>query len=71
MVERVALAAKLNIKGDAHMLRHGCGFNLANDGVDLDRSRPTWATVISRTPHATLRWRRIGLEAFGKTDGVW
>jgi integrase len=34
MVERAAVAADLGIKAHAHMLRHACGFKLANDGVD-------------------------------------
>ena len=34
MIERAAEAAKLKIKAHPHMLRHACGFKLANDGVD-------------------------------------
>jgi integrase len=34
MIERAAGAAKLGIKAHAHMLRHACGYKLANDGVD-------------------------------------
>jgi integrase len=34
MVKRAAAAAKLGIKAHAHMLRHACGFKLANDGAD-------------------------------------
>jgi integrase len=34
MVERAAIKAGLEIKAHAHMLRHACGFKLANDGVD-------------------------------------
>jgi site-specific recombinase XerD len=34
MVERAALAAGLDIKAHAHMLRHACGFALANAGHD-------------------------------------
>jgi site-specific recombinase XerD len=34
MIERAAAAAKLGIKAHAHMLRHACGYKLANDGVD-------------------------------------
>jgi site-specific recombinase XerD len=34
MIERAAVAAKLGIRAHAHMLRHACGFKLANDGVD-------------------------------------
>ena len=34
MIERAAKVAKLRIKCHPHMLRHGCGFKLANDGHD-------------------------------------
>jgi type 1 fimbriae regulatory protein FimB/type 1 fimbriae regulatory protein FimE len=34
MVERTGIDAKLGIKVHAHMLRHACGFKLANDGRD-------------------------------------
>jgi integrase len=34
MVKRAGTAAKLGIKVHAHMLRHACGFKLANDGID-------------------------------------
>jgi integrase len=35
MVERAGAAAGLGIKVHAHMLRHACGYKLANDGVDM------------------------------------
>jgi hypothetical protein len=34
-VKRAAAAADLGIKGHAHMLRHACGYKLANDGHDV------------------------------------
>jgi integrase len=34
MVERAGRAAKLALKVHAHMLRHACGYKLANDGAD-------------------------------------
>jgi integrase len=34
MVERVAVEAKLGFKAHPHMLRHACGFALANKGHD-------------------------------------
>ncbi len=34
MVERAAISAKLAIKAHAHMLRHACGYKLANDCHD-------------------------------------
>jgi hypothetical protein len=32
IVEQAAVAAKLGIKADDHVLRHACGYKLANDG---------------------------------------
>jgi integrase len=34
MIERAGKAANLGIKAHAHMLRHACGYKLANDGID-------------------------------------
>ena len=34
MLQRAAKAAGLSIKAHPHMLRHACGFKLANDGRD-------------------------------------
>jgi site-specific recombinase XerD len=34
MVERLSVRAKLGFPVHAHMLRHACGFKMANDGVD-------------------------------------
>jgi site-specific recombinase XerD len=35
MVERAARAAGFDMKIHPHMLRHSCGYKLANDGVDI------------------------------------
>jgi integrase len=34
MIERAVAVAELGIKAHAHMLRHACGYKLANDGHD-------------------------------------
>jgi len=34
MVERAGLEAKIGLKVHPHMLRHACGYKLANEGVD-------------------------------------
>jgi hypothetical protein len=34
MIERARVTAGLGIKAHAHMLRHACGYKLANDGHD-------------------------------------
>jgi integrase len=66
MVERAAVAADLGIKANAHMLRHACGYKLANDGSIRVRCKPISVTAISRTPRATLRLRPIASKDFGK-----
>jgi site-specific recombinase XerD len=39
MLERAAAAVEVEIKVQSHMLRHACGFKLANDGHDTRSSR--------------------------------
>jgi hypothetical protein len=34
MIERTSIRAKLGFQVHAHMLRHACGYKLANDGTD-------------------------------------
>ena len=34
MVARAGVAAKFTFRVHSHMLRHACGFKLANDGID-------------------------------------
>ena len=43
MVERAGVEAKLGFPAHPHMLRHACGFALANKGHDTGRCRPTSA----------------------------
>ena len=43
MVERVGREAKLAFKAHPHMLRHACGYALANKGHDLAPCKPTSA----------------------------
>ena len=47
MAERAGEAAGFKLKAHAHMLRHACGFALANKGHDRGRFRPTSATGTS------------------------
>jgi type 1 fimbriae regulatory protein FimB/type 1 fimbriae regulatory protein FimE len=55
MVERAGRAAKLGIKVHAHMLRHACGYALANAGhATLVPSKPTSGIEASRTRRGTL-----------------
>jgi type 1 fimbriae regulatory protein FimB/type 1 fimbriae regulatory protein FimE len=54
MVERAGVEAKLAFKARPHMLRHACGFALANKGHAPGRCKPISATkifsILSGTP---------------------
>ena len=68
MIERAAIAADLGIKAHAHMLRHACGYKLANDGHD---TRAIQAYLRHRNIQNTTRytaWRRSGLRNFFAID---
>ena len=57
MVERAAIAADLGIKAHAHMLRHACGYKLANDGID---TRSLQAYLGHRNIQNTTRYTALG-----------
>ena len=61
MVERAAVAAGLGIKAHAHMLRHACGYKLANDGVD---TRSLQAYLGHRNIQNTTRYTALALDRF-------
>ena len=65
MVERAGIAADLGIKVHAHMLRHGCGFKLANDGVD---TRSLQAYLGHRNIQNTTRYTALAPDRF---SGFW
>ena len=65
MVERAAVQAKLGIKAHAHMLRHACGFKLANDGVD---TRSLQAYLGHRNIQNTTRYTALAPDRF---KGFW
>jgi integrase len=65
MVERVGIAADLGIKVHAHMLRHGCGYKLANDGVD---TRSLQAYLGHRNIQNTTRYTALAPDRF---KGFW
>ena len=52
LLQRAAKAAGLTIKAHPHMLRHACGFKLANDGRDT-RSRPPRGEEDGRGPRGS------------------
>ncbi len=47
MVERAGGEAKLGFKAHPHMLRHACGYALANKGHDTRAFKPTSGTATS------------------------
>jgi hypothetical protein len=65
MIERAAGGAGLEIKAHPHMLRHACGYALANKGHDT-RAIQGWLGI-GRSParRSTRRWRRTGSRIFG------
>jgi integrase len=61
MVERAAISAKLTIKTHAHMLRHACGYKLANDGQD---TRALQAYLGHRNIQNTTRYTALAPDRF-------
>ena len=64
MVERAGVETELTFKAHPHMLRHACGYALANKGHNTD-SKAISVTGISSTPFDTRSCRRRGLRIFG------
>jgi type 1 fimbriae regulatory protein FimB/type 1 fimbriae regulatory protein FimE len=65
MIERASDAAGLKIKAHAHMLRHACGFKLANDGVD---TRALQAYLGHKSIQHTVRYTELAPTRF---KGFW
>ena len=65
MLERVAEAARVEIKVHPHMLRHACGFKLANDGVD---TRALQAYLGHKSIQHTVRYTELAPTRF---KGFW
>jgi integrase len=65
MVERAATVARLGIKAHAHMLRHACGYKLANDGID---TRALQAYLGHRNIQNTTRYTALAPDRF---KGFW
>jgi integrase len=61
MVERAAISADLGIKAHAHMLRHACGYKLANDGHD---TRAIQAYLGHRNIQNTTRYTALAPQRF-------
>jgi integrase len=65
MVERLSTRARLGFPVHAHMLRHACGFKLANDGVD---TRTIQAYLGHRDIKHTVRYTELSPVRF---KGLW
>jgi site-specific recombinase XerD len=61
MVERAAVAADLGIKAHAHLLRHACGYKLANDGRN---TRSLQAYLGHRNIQNTTRYTALAPDRF-------
>jgi type 1 fimbriae regulatory protein FimB/type 1 fimbriae regulatory protein FimE len=61
LVERAGEAAKLGFKAHPHMLRHACGYKLANDGVD---TRSLQAYLGHRNIQHTVRYSELSPARF-------
>jgi site-specific recombinase XerD len=56
MIERLGVASKLDIKVHPHMLRHACGYALANKGHD---TRALHAHLGHRNIQYTVRYTEL------------
>jgi site-specific recombinase XerD len=61
LVERAGEAAKLGFKAHPHMLRHACGYKLANDGKD---TRSLQAYLGQRNIQHTVRYTELAPNRF-------
>ena len=68
MIERAATAADLGIKAHAHMLRHACGYKLANDGHDTRAIQAYLGHRNIQHTSAIPPWRRSGSRSSFEID---
>jgi integrase len=61
MIARAGEAAKFTFLIHSHMLRHGCGFKLANDGQD---TRAIQAYLGHRSIQSTVRYTALAPDRF-------
>jgi site-specific recombinase XerD len=66
MLERAAVSASLDIKVHPHMLRHACGFALANQGRD---TRGLQAYLGHRYIRHTVRYTELSSDRFKGRNG--
>jgi len=65
MVERLSDKAKLGFQVHPHMLRHACGYKLANDGTD---TRTIQAYLGHKDIRHTVRYTELSPVRF---KGLW
>ena len=68
MLQRAAKAAGLTIKVHPHMLRHACGYKLANDGRD---TRSIQSYLGHKNIQHTVRYTELApgrFKDFGRTE---
>jgi integrase len=65
MIERLSVRVKLGFQVHAHMLRHACGFKMANDGVD---TRTIQAYLGHKDIRHTVRYTELSPVRF---KGLW
>ncbi len=65
LVERAGVEAKLPFKVHPHMLRHACGYALANRGID---TRTLQAYLGHRSIQSTVRYTEL---APGRFKNIW
>jgi site-specific recombinase XerD len=61
MIERAGVAARFKFKAHPHMLRHACGYKLANDGHD---TRSLQAYLGHRNIQHTVRYSELSPTRF-------
>jgi site-specific recombinase XerD len=61
LLQRAAKAAGLSIKAHPHMLRHACGYKLANDGVD---TRSLQSYLGHKNIQHTVRYTELSPDRF-------
>ena len=65
LIERAGVEAKLPFKVHPHMLRHACGYTLANKGID---TRTLQAYLGHRSIQSTVRYTEL---APGRFKNIW
>jgi len=68
MVTRAGVQAKFAFPVHPHMLRHACGFKLANEGHDTRSLQHYLVTRTSLIPFGIPTWRPIDLRDSGRTS---